>query len=104
MDCDKRACPSEHWKCADNIKCIEESRVCDGYADCKDDSDEKECALRDCATGYKKCGDGVTCKSVDVFCDRNSDCSDGSDESDCHGVSGGIDVSMSPAELHSKMR
>ena len=35
-----RTCPRKFVKCADGIQCIRPSDFCDGYAACKDESDE----------------------------------------------------------------
>ena len=38
---------NEEWQfqCADRQRCIDKRRVCDGYSDCLDDSDEQQCEL-----------------------------------------------------------
>ena len=33
-------CSQGHWKCLNGLQCISEKRLCDGYIDCKDKSDE----------------------------------------------------------------
>ena len=39
---DEWKCPESHWKCA-NGKCIYKSDVCNGYTNCGDGSDERNC-------------------------------------------------------------
>ena len=35
-----RECPRGTIRCANNIECVVESQLCDGYAECSDKSDE----------------------------------------------------------------
>ena len=36
-------CPKSAWKCHQDNKCIQREFVCDGYVDCSDGADEKNC-------------------------------------------------------------
>ncbi|CAG7838540.1 unnamed protein product [Allacma fusca] len=76
-------CNSFQFRCADG-SCIERSLECDGYADCRDSSDENPaiCTPRSCREGFFRCGDG-TCVGDFLRCDGRSDCRDSSDERDC---------------------
>ena len=73
-----------------NFECVNgefvesnESVVCDGIADCEDESDEENCDESTCK-GYW-CKESKECISIDFLCDSDSDCSDGSDEQFCFG-------------------
>ena len=75
--------PSSEFTCADRRLCIKKERVCDGYPDCGDISDERNCARGSCNSEWLlQCGDG-SCIDVRRRCDGYDDCSDGVDESDC---------------------
>ncbi|KAA8592929.1 hypothetical protein FQN60_018384, partial [Etheostoma spectabile] len=93
--------------CKDNTECILYNHVCDGEADCRDGSDERDCLSAcetdqfQCAHGMKcivqsqvcdvdegcsatefKCANGQ-CVSATMLCDGHPDCSDRSDEEGC---------------------
>ena len=36
------------WQCKDNLTCIDDAIVCDGYFHCRDGSDEDEEMCRNC--------------------------------------------------------
>uniref|UniRef100_A0A2C9LNM5 VWFA domain-containing protein n=1 Tax=Biomphalaria glabrata TaxID=6526 RepID=A0A2C9LNM5_BIOGL len=76
MNC---TCPAFHWKCGDNV-CVDESRRCDGYSDCRDNSDERNCI--NCTASGWRCNDG-SCIQTGGRCDAFTDCSDASDEVNC---------------------
>ncbi|XP_041843163.1 suppressor of tumorigenicity 14 protein homolog isoform X2 [Melanotaenia boesemani] len=70
-------CP-DMFACKTGI-CIANSLKCDGWNDCGDMSDEKQCQ---CDKDQFSCSNGL-CKPKLWVCDRNNDCGDGSDEKLC---------------------
>ena len=79
-------CGPSEFACKHNThrQCIAKKRVCDGFFDCTDHSDEEECATEPpaCRDGYLQCNNG-TCISIDIVCNTKNDCGDWSDESLC---------------------
>uniref|UniRef100_A0A8C4EZX1 ST14 transmembrane serine protease matriptase n=1 Tax=Dicentrarchus labrax TaxID=13489 RepID=A0A8C4EZX1_DICLA len=73
----KDPCPNE-FPCASGI-CIAKELQCDGWNDCGDMSDERQCH---CEKDQFACGNGL-CKPRLWVCDRVNDCGDGSDEKQC---------------------
>lgn len=78
----------EHVFSCDNGDCVWKEFVCDGVAQCPDDSDEKMCqttkvARRSlCGRGMYTCSDGL-CIPRTYLCDKVPDCADGGDEVGC---------------------
>uniref|UniRef100_A0A3P9PSZ2 ST14 transmembrane serine protease matriptase a n=1 Tax=Poecilia reticulata TaxID=8081 RepID=A0A3P9PSZ2_POERE len=68
-------CPGK-FHCRNGL-CISQNLTCDGWNDCGDMSDEKNC--RD---SLLTCGSGL-CKPLFWKCDGVDDCGDGTDERDC---------------------
>ena len=78
------ACQAGQFRC-DNGLCIPRRWQCDGYADCADSSDERNCTLIGCPDNKVLCpkgakGGGPKCVERSKLCDGNSDCDDGADE------------------------
>ncbi|XP_072809823.1 suppressor of tumorigenicity 14 protein isoform X1 [Vicugna pacos] len=61
-------------------RCVAKELRCDGWADCTDYSDERDCKCN--ATHQFTCGDSF-CKPLFWVCDSVNDCEDGSDEKGC---------------------
>lgn len=70
-------CPGM-FKCSDNM-CINTTRQCDGFNDCRDNSDEVNCK---CEAMQIMCRNKF-CKSKFWRCDGHDDCGDNSDEEGC---------------------
>lgn len=70
-------CPNQ-FSC-NNGMCIEQKMKCDGWNDCGDMSDERQCH---CEKDQFACDNGM-CKPKLWVCDRVNDCGDGSDEKTC---------------------
>ncbi len=53
-------CPNDFAACLTENQCVHGSWLCDGEADCKDQSDEtdKSCSQPDCDPGWWMCDDG----------------------------------------------
>lgn len=64
------------------------SHVCDGEVDCKDGSDEEDCAA-ECKAEEFLCAHGKRCIPKEQVCDGQNDCQDRSDEMNCRGVGDG---------------
>lgn len=70
-------CPGR-FKCSNNL-CISLSLQCDGYNDCGDNSDERNCT---CQASQLKCKNAL-CIPKFWECDGADDCGDNTDEENC---------------------
>ncbi|XDV29625.1 hypothetical protein PO909_032711 [Leuciscus waleckii] len=70
-------CP-EMFFCG-NKRCVKPAMRCDGWNDCGDSSDEKNCQ---CDSSMIQCKNGF-CKPMFWQCDGVNDCGDGTDEINC---------------------
>uniref|UniRef100_A0A3P9PTV5 ST14 transmembrane serine protease matriptase a n=1 Tax=Poecilia reticulata TaxID=8081 RepID=A0A3P9PTV5_POERE len=71
-------CPGK-FHCRNGL-CISQNLTCDGWNDCGDMSDEKNCKCK--GDSLLTCGSGL-CKPLFWKCDGVDDCGDGTDERDC---------------------
>ncbi|KAJ7306581.1 hypothetical protein JRQ81_009947, partial [Phrynocephalus forsythii] len=79
-----RACTFEEFSCGSG-ECIPREFLCDRRPDCRDMSDELDCAeppALECAAGEFACDSGQ-CVSETYRCDGHPDCEDASDEDGC---------------------
>uniref|UniRef100_A0A8C0D2U6 Low-density lipoprotein receptor n=1 Tax=Balaenoptera musculus TaxID=9771 RepID=A0A8C0D2U6_BALMU len=78
---DNNPCSALEFHCRSG-ECIHSSWHCDRDPDCKDKSDEENCAVATCRPDEFQCSDG-TCIHGSRQCDREYDCKDLSDELGC---------------------
>uniref|UniRef100_A0A8C6FF08 Low-density lipoprotein receptor n=1 Tax=Moschus moschiferus TaxID=68415 RepID=A0A8C6FF08_MOSMO len=81
---DNNPCSALEFHCGSG-ECIHSSWRCDHDPDCKDKSDEENCAVATCRPDEFQCSDG-TCIHGSRQCDREPDCKDLSDELGCINV------------------
>lgn len=72
-------CSSDRFQCS-NGQCVALALRCDGYADCRDHSDEKGCPHPPHCPVEQRCPHTHECLLKEWLCDGDQDCSDGSDE------------------------
>ncbi len=79
-----KLCCTHDWPCLDGHGCVENELVCDGNADCNDESDEflSICRTWNCSEGMWKCHD-LKCIDLTKVCDGVAQCNDASDEQAC---------------------
>ncbi|CAN7995744.1 unnamed protein product, partial [Ixodes hexagonus] len=75
-------CPEDYFKCKTGGTCIMNLLVCDDEEDCKDASDEQNCA-KQCPTTHFMCETDRSCIKQIFRCDGDVDCDDASDEKNC---------------------
>lgn len=75
-----RPCLLEDHKCGSGL-CIPPTKKCDGYYDCRDQSDETGCNVTSCTKDKFRCSN--KCIEKSQKCDHKKDCDDNSDEEDC---------------------
>lgn len=75
-------CPADYFKCKTGGNCIMNILVCDDEDDCKDGSDEQNCA-KQCPPTHFQCETDRSCIKRQFRCDGDVDCDDASDEKSC---------------------
>ena len=76
------ACQLNEFMCSKSGRCIDETKKCDHWDDCGDNSDEKDCNFPACHEGQFRCTNGI-CIPFRWRCDGHADCTDQSDEANC---------------------
>jgi len=73
------ACAVDQYSCLSG-QCVSDALRCDGYADCRDRSDEAYCARPPHCPTQLRCPGSHQCLEKEWLCDGEDDCKDGSDE------------------------
>ncbi|KAK3768071.1 hypothetical protein RRG08_045889 [Elysia crispata] len=76
------SCTLYQYTCS-NGRCIPKEYICDGYNDCNNNDDEKNCQNHTCATDQFRCTYSSTCRPLSYVCDGENDCPNGEDEFNC---------------------
>ena len=74
---------SSEFRCRGSRKCIPNTWLCDGEADCADKSDEEDCTTYPCGVREFQCRESGKCILTLFVCDGDNDCQDKSDEENC---------------------
>ncbi|KAM9853373.1 ST14 transmembrane serine protease matriptase a [Aulostomus maculatus] len=94
----KDPCPKQFL--CNNQRCIRSELTCDGWNDCGDMTDEKNCV---CSSSHIKCRNGL-CKPMFWKCDGVNDCGDGTDEQRCGSCQSGQVTCMNSKCVSEKKR
>ncbi|CAB1323050.1 unnamed protein product [Coregonus sp. 'balchen'] len=80
----KSKCAPTFFACANGIHCIIGRFRCNGFSDCPDGSDEKDCTGNPlvCLEARFKCRNGH-CVDRSFLCNGQDNCQDNSDEEHC---------------------
>lgn len=85
-DCPKFTCLPGQFQC-NNSQCIHPTSLCDGVNDCRDGSDESNCATYTCLNSQFKCNGNDTvpprCIPSSQVCNKINNCPLGEDEQNC---------------------
>ncbi|TRY82715.1 hypothetical protein DNTS_018776 [Danionella cerebrum] len=74
-------CSPEQFSCsAGEVDCIPQAWRCDGYPECDDSSDERDCPV--CSSDEFQC-DSKQCVDISLRCNGEINCQDRSDENKC---------------------
>ena len=74
LPCSDHRMLGDRFSCDNETKCLAHGRICDGFFDCHDHTDELICSWsrHHCRTGQFACSDGQTC--LDHRCNLNQSC------------------------------
>ncbi|RUS89854.1 hypothetical protein EGW08_002384 [Elysia chlorotica] len=78
------SCTWDQYTCS-NGRCIPQSYICDGFDDCNNNDDEKNCYNHTCSGDQFRCISNNACRPLIYICDGDFDCPGGEDESNCTG-------------------